>query len=732
MLRHLARWRLSAGILGVSAMVLWPVPVFQILHVESSAVIAAMAWLCTGLAAVGCRSGLRHLGILIGAHIAYLAIPLLALTVSMIWAPNCAYVTGLAFFAAFTVPSVVMGGAVGYACRNAFESGRRVAFVIVTLFITSAGVVYDLGFHPQFYTYSHVFGGVVGPLYDEDITFRPALLWFRLLTGLWATVFVIIGLRSRLKRMRPTDVVLRLRSRLASLVVVLALPIGVIYLTAAWLGINSPAWFIEHELGGRTTSSNFVFFHDRSLTQAERSEMVGMYEYHFARLGGILETQPKSPISVYIYPDAFARERLTGARYTNVAPVWLPKPQIHVLADVPERIHAHELVHVFSREFGLPVINASLAVGLVEGLAVALEGPSGGPSPHDQVAAMLDDPQFDVADVASRLSPTGFWGGRGAVSYTVSGSFVSFLLDHYGPERLKNLYPTGRFRAHYGRTGRALADEWEAYLRSRPVISSAAARTAVQRFSVPSLFEVRCPHYVPLHRRHYVDAQRALADGDTGRAVVSLDASISSEPSFAQAVFLRADMHLRESQTRSARSILDALQESPGRDVRLGDIAAIEGLAAAAMRAYEVVAAQVPHTERQFRAMLALRKEVASNPELVTALYAEPGPDAPETRSSAEAIVLASAYIGHLRATEALTLLDLDIDLHPLDETAWLIERLRMRLTIRAAYLAGQPGVVVETSERGRQLALERGDVDLANYLEHHHRRGEWFRTNRH
>ena len=61
-----------------------------------------------------------------------------------------------------------------------------------------------------------------------------------------------------------------------------------------------------------------------------------------------------------------------------------------MLASEVGRSLGHEMAHVVAREFGMPVLRASPAVGLVEGLAVAVEPPDGLPAPEALVAAALD------------------------------------------------------------------------------------------------------------------------------------------------------------------------------------------------------------------------------------------------------------------------------------------------------------------------------------------------------
>jgi hypothetical protein len=727
MWRALKRWRASGFILLLGAVVLWPFPVVRILHVESAIVIATLAWFTTGVAAA---TGPRSLGgfrKLLGAHVVYLALPLSALTVSLAWAPNCAYPTGVAFFVLYTLPSVFLGGAIGHAIR--VQGGRPIlSFALATAAVLVGGLAYDLALHPQFYTFNHVFGGVLGPLYDEDVTVTAAVLWFRLLTCLWAALLILLTMRWRAGR-GPRAVTKRVGVHAIGLPSA-ALAIGLIYLFSPRLGINTPAWFIRQELGGHTKSEHFDLYHSKEMDEAEALQFLSIYEYQYDRLAGQLGVAPARRVAVYLYPDPFTRERLTGARVTNVAPIWLRQPQVHVLEDVPERVHAHELVHVFSREFGLPLVKASFAVGLMEGLAVALEGPSGGPSPHDQVGTMLGDPRFDVSDVATRLAPSGFWGGRGAVSYTSTGSFVQFLLDEYGSEVLRRTYAFGRFRSHYGKDVHSLAHEWESFLRSREVVSAFAARTAVQRFSIPSLFEVRCPHYVPPYRKRLLDAQRLLADGDSTSAMSSLERSLALRPDYAPAALVLADIAIVRDEIDRANEALSQIAPTPARDVRLADISALRGDSEQALIRLEDVERSVPRGALDSRGLLLVRRAVTGDSAAVRALYVAPSqPRAVSTPS--EALVYGRALVVDGRPAEALQVLTSVDKPEPaqLDEAGWLVARLWFRITSEAALRAGEAALALSVAEDAHRQATARGDVDSAALFAHYVHRARWAST---
>ncbi len=85
----------------------------------------------------------------------------------------------------------------------------------------------------------------------------------------------------------------------------------------------------------------------------------------------------------------------------------------------------------------MPGLRASPAVGLVEGLAVALEPPDGLPTPTDLVLAAQNTGmsaqglEQDPADVArATMDPIGFWTTRAGVAYTTSGAFVADAVDN--------------------------------------------------------------------------------------------------------------------------------------------------------------------------------------------------------------------------------------------------------------------------------------------------------------
>ncbi|WP_022834842.1 hypothetical protein [Salisaeta longa] len=633
---------------GLTAVLLWPLPLVQVLHVESAAVVATVGFFAGGWAALReCAHGtsVAHVA---AQQLALLALPALLLTVSMAWAPNCGYLEGLLLYAVFTIPSVLLGVALGFALGGTTWQHplRMLGGLGVGLMV--AGPVYDLGFHPQFYTYNHVFGGVLGPIYDEQLAIRAGLFFFRGLTMLWAALLVGVGLR--------------LRGRLGgwrrACVPALALCIGAVYYAAPALGINTTPAVLRNALGGHVQTRHIDLYYDPAdLSRPAAQRLAREHAFQLARLGRRLNLsldrwQGAHRIQSYIYPSPAAKAQLVGARYTSVAPVWLAQPQIHVLDAYVDATLGHELAHVVARPFGLPLLKATWAVGLVEGWAVALEPPSGRPSVHDQMVAQLAErsPEAWAADVAARLSPWGFWTGRGAVSYTATGSFVAFLLQRYGAARLKRVYARANVAAVYGQPATALAQEWAQFLAQRRLVTRAAHDLVTRRFARPSLFETPCPHYVPPYRRRYQDATAALDRGDTTQARRALNASLRLAPRFLPARTLWARLLLHDGQVAPVYAALDTIataHHTLATRYLLGDATALRQQPDTARAHYTAALQRVPRYAYALRSRIALRRALAHRPALLRALQ-RPGRVPP--RDTTEALGRLWAGLGALDA----------------------------------------------------------------------------------
>jgi tetratricopeptide (TPR) repeat protein len=621
-----------AGVYALTCVVLLPLPLFGLLHVSSSAVVAGIGFFASGLAAISLFQRGETVGDVLPRMLGLLVVPWALLTLSLLWRPNCGYLQGLLLFVVFAVPSVGLSVCMAYALEASQLRYARLLFILAGLATAVLPVLFDLALHPQFYTYNHVWGGFLGPIYDEELAIRPGLFFFRGLTLWWAVWLVLMGRRSILRR--GGHQIEGRRGALGLLAVTFVI-VGT-YASAPWLGINTPGWYLQGQLGGHLQLERFdVYYDPDALSEEELLVIADEHRYRYHQLREALGTDVRYRIATYLYPDPRTKAALTGARTTGVAPTWLPTPQIHLLQERFQRSFAHELVHVIAREFGMPVIRASPAIGLVEGLAVALEPPDGTPSLHAQVAAALRRREALgvygdslAAGVARQLRPFGFWTGRGAVSYVTMGSFVQYLLDEYGAEPMRVAYASGDLEAAYGRPVDDLARDWEQFVRTHPDDPEAIA-LVMARFTRPSLFEQRCPHYVPPVVRHTRRGNLALERGDGAAAEEAFAAALRADPGSGAALAAWARLALLGPDSTAARVRLEeAVAEadtlaSPGLLTRLGDAHRLAGGHQQADTAYEQALAGLPAYSHESRAALAYRRRL-SGPAVRALLSPEP------------------------------------------------------------------------------------------------------------
>jgi hypothetical protein len=599
---------------------LWPLPLLNVLQVESAAVVAFVSFFLSGWSAVNhFQEAGAELWRELGRQEMALSVPLGMLTVSQIWAPNCTFGQGLLFYALFPGVTVVFAVALAYAITGTALSRPFWVLGGVGVVVGLSGPVYDLGFHPQLYTYNHVFGGVLGPIYDEQLAVRWGLFSFRGLTVLWAAAAALLGARLRKKGPRWG-------------LPVCALFIGAVYWFSAPLGINTPARYLQEQLGGHLQTAHFDLYYDPSQLETPAVEaLADDHEAYYASIRERLSIETGNGpdrIQSYLYPSREVKARLTGARSTSVTPVWLDRPQVHLLVDRVEASLGHELAHVFSRPYGLPLLQASWAPGLVEGWAVALEPPDPYPAADDLVgvATMADSVRglSTTADaIADRLTPWGFWTGRSAVSYAAMGSFVGYLLETYGPGPLKSVYARGDFEAVYGRSLDTLAAGWARTLRSRPFVERAAHDVVFRQFTTPSLFEKECPHYVPPHRRHLQAARRAGRRDDSAAVGRHLQEALDAAPRYEAAHAALAQRRLARGAPDPVRTQLDTLgvtKHSVGLQLLLGDALVLTGRPDAARRHYRRARVRAPHYAHDTRTRLLLRRAVADRPAMMTIL----------------------------------------------------------------------------------------------------------------
>jgi hypothetical protein len=424
---------------------------------------------------------------------------------------NCNLGVGFIFFALLPAGTAIVAGGAGTVVSVLVPSqrlGRLAAFALPVVSIAWALVrLYD---DPAVFAFDPFGGYLPGPIYDEALRPPLRLLWYRLANLTWlatavaATTWLCRDPEQPLRAcVRPLRGLFRPWHRPVPPFILAAASLAW-YLARGDLGFHTRHADLARILPRENRTAHFVLHTDPAVdSDAQVSLAEEDLEFQYAQLAKILGIEPVTPIVVYRFPSADAKKEAVGAAQTLYAKPWMR--EIYVQADrFPARTLRHEMAHVFASAFGdrlfglalswrlwgpLPIPN--LAMGLVEGLAVAADFDNGyGRSTrHQEAAAML---ALGQAPELRRALGAGFSFESGARAYTLAGSFCRFLLDSFGADKLRALYRSaGDFMGSYGRDLSSLEKDWRAFLAALPGDDSHRAQ-AEEEFRRPAIFRKVC------------------------------------------------------------------------------------------------------------------------------------------------------------------------------------------------------------------------------------------------
>ena len=462
-------------------------------------------------------------------NISLLILPLGIILLNAFRSKNCNFGEGFLFFAILPLISCLYATAAGV-FFGFWIKRRWLAYLAYLgyLLLSCVPVVINLIFHPPVFAYHPTFGYFPGPIYDFVIRITDTLLIARAETLLWTLLF--LGLTVSICEVsRETGLMPQLRWRKLARPVTGCLPLYLLIVGllgfqfyAGALGIRPTRGDVARKLGGFRETTHFEIFYAREL-EAEIERIAEDCEFQYAQLSAYLMPEGSTlsqKVRAYVYASPEQKKRLIGARHTSVEDPLGHGFHIHSQG-FPHPVLKHELAHVFTVPWS--PLKVSLKIGLHEGIAVAADWNEGRLTGHQWAKAMR---QMELAPPLSGIMGFGFWGHAGARSYLFAGSFVRFLVDTYGIEKFKSVFPTGNFVKHYGKDLYSLEAEWIEFLENIPLRDEDIAYTTY-RLQARSVFERVCAHEMAVLRD---DAWQAYYRKDFGTAVRTFETMLSAEP----------------------------------------------------------------------------------------------------------------------------------------------------------------------------------------------------------
>ncbi len=494
------------------------VPLIQHFHIESALAAALVGCFWAGWAAAGAKRSIQtdfQQCLKIAGGVYLFGLPLLVNALIT----GCFSFNGLAFWLLYPLPGIFFGYVIGRLLRIWRVPYSRFFTIILLLGIAIGVLLYEFFNYPQLYFYNQVWGGWPGPIYDETVKVHWSLVFFRILTLMW------IGLFWWIPSFR--------QSAIAKTIVILCVVLlitGYNYLPQ--LGILSPRSYLQKKLAGVKQTPHFILHYDKSNYSPDdigfTAQKQEFYYHQIIKKLHLARPDSSHKIESYLYGNAWQKKKLVGAKFTSYVPVWLNQDQLHIAKQEISGSLKHELVHVLAKQFGNKLIHASWSIGLVEGLAVAIAKQRSPVATINQIVRS-EKPYPTAKEMQDALSFWGFYSGRSAVNYIQTGSFVQYLLQHYPVKNFKQAYRTGNIAKAYKPSFKALVAGWHRSL-NNVKIDSADQKVAATIYSVPSLFQQKCPHVQPLFAHQWDRFRYYMAIDDTTEAIDHLNDALQLIP----------------------------------------------------------------------------------------------------------------------------------------------------------------------------------------------------------
>lgn len=423
--------------------------------------------------------------------------PLLLLLLNGMRVRQCDVFSGVAFMLVASVFSMLWAALMGAAIATWRPRKRSAVPLFYLVFIAWAALdVLHIYRNPAIFAYNPFAGFFSGALYDAVIVIDGRLALYRV-NNVAQILLVIAFARAAWDRTagRLTWSALAQAQPMRYVAIAVAAATAFAFWVArGQIGYEVSRADVQAELGKRLEDERIVLIYDRSIPDAEARDLLEAHRFRLDQIEAKLGKRFPRRITSYVYGTSAQKRLLMGAGQVYIAKPWLDEIHLNRVGfDHP--VIRHELAHVVLGIFAPAPLHIPTSacvipqMALVEGAAEAFEWDTGQLNPHEWSAAMRDAKR--APDLRALLGPSGFYNQGSDTAYTLSGSFVAWVIDTYGIDKLESIYREGDFAGVLGVPLESLVTAWEAYLDAL-VIPDDAAGLATGRFNTPAIHKRPC------------------------------------------------------------------------------------------------------------------------------------------------------------------------------------------------------------------------------------------------
>lgn len=429
------------------------------------------------------KSSTNHIVELIHQNKKYLTllifVPFLIGLFSTLIQTNCPFSDGIKFYAVITIPTIFFGAVTGYFCYAVFPRKPSLFFILIYIVLLLTPII-EIYFYPQIYFYNEIIGFFPGTIYDEGLSVDKYLIAFRIFNII---LFLSIFCLSKIKMERKI-------SRLQLFVSVIILFLG-FTLLKPYLQFSTNYGSLKKNLNQIISTENFEIYHNQnfSKTKSEEKYLGFLHEYFLEEIEKTLDVKQREKINSYIFGTKEQKRKLFGSGNADVAKPWLG--DIYINFENFDKTLKHELIHVIAKKFGVTIFKVADKINpsIIEGLAMAIENNFDGNSIHSMAKrAYQAGYKYSIEKLFTGLN---FFSQTSTISYVYAGSFIKYLGDKYGIEKIKKLYGDIDFQKLFSKNINSLATEYEAFIKSYSIVFN--KYQAQLYFGGSTIFKKYCP-----------------------------------------------------------------------------------------------------------------------------------------------------------------------------------------------------------------------------------------------
>lgn len=423
----------------------------------------------------------------------------------------CSFKNGLFYQLLISLPSNLLAGLFwGWIARMTHRKWIRIPVYLFILCLDFGFAIYALYNWPPIISFGQFYGYFAGSIYDESIDIFKSLEFYRIGTSL-LILCLILAQTSKAHLAR------RIILPFAGIILAASYHLFLVYTDVLPpIGREKIQMTLWQTVSSKDKSFTVHFLpksKNRQDLNAEKARIFKDFNNDYQYLSDFFKTTPPQPIDIWLYPDAKLKGKFIGAERTSFARVW--KNETHLVETTPDSTLArHEMAHLFAASFGNTPLGLAgghhiPVMGWIEGFAMAAEWPIKTYNLHTWSQAILDNPST-FGEITPHKLLYGFWGMPSRVAYTLAGSYVRYLIEQYGLDKIKqlsNLMPAD-YEEILGRDFNTVFEDWKKWL-NRYYKNEKAIILAPVVYSSSSIFNKHCARN---HARLNADYIHCLTD----------------------------------------------------------------------------------------------------------------------------------------------------------------------------------------------------------------------------